>query len=77
MFATIAITICALVEGARECRQFTQETTASIAECEAVIDQYELYIVGQLISSNFPHPLLGVDAECVTSGDPACCRRRR
>lgn len=72
MFAGILVTVCIVTaDGGEECREFSQNTTATIQECEQVIDAYEVYVVSQLIASGFPYILSGVDAQCVAIGEPA------
>lgn len=71
MLAGILVTICVMhpTDG-EQCREFTQETTATVAQCEEVIEAYELYIVGQLLAGGLAHILSSVDAQCYTMGEP-------
>ena len=70
MFANIVVTVCVLMQdGSDQCRDFTQETTATIEECREVIDAYEVHLVAQLLSRRIP--VSGLNAECVLPGEPA------
>jgi len=70
MFASIIVTACVLMQdGTERCQEVTRETTATIEECREVIDAYEVFLVGQLLSRRVP--VSSLDAECVIPGDPA------
>jgi len=69
MFAELLVTICVMTTDGNQCREFRRETTATIEECEEVIEAYEMLLVGQFISNRIP--ISSLDAQCVIPGEDA------